>query len=71
MRYRYGNADAVARAKEARVAVYRMAAHGNNTDWARRWKWRNEWVKIMEAERAAADTRLAEIWKGEPNGKAT
>ena len=58
--------DAYDRARAARLNVYRLPASHNFDMWQARWKWRNEWVKAMAADKAAADPRLTEIWKGEP-----
>jgi hypothetical protein len=70
MSYRDGN-DAYDRARRARLVAYRIPVHpGTTATWQARWAWKNAWVKILEAERARADPRLVEIWKGEPHGKA-
>ncbi|HEV2662786.1 MAG TPA: hypothetical protein VGU68_19425 [Ktedonobacteraceae bacterium] len=68
--YRGGNA--LERAKAARLDAFRTPVlPGSTATWQARWQWKNEWIKALEAEKAAADPRLVEIWKGEPHGKAT
>ena len=63
--YRYNKSTALGRALDARLAVFQMT--GLTEVWEARWQWKNEWVKAMEADRAAADPRLIEIWKGKPH----